>query len=204
MRLRNKEKIKPMFIASAIGVLMVTGTIEAASKLYRYKNAEGTLVIEDRIPPENVSKGYEILNRQGRILMTVPAKTQKESDTDDAELALQQAKDQFLLRSFSRVEEIESTRTRKLSLFEREISIIEKNIININQHKQNVEEQAASRQRSGQKVSNELLQELNSLGRQAEESKAMLVLRQQEVDDLNARYNAYIERFKVLRSTLDQ
>src|SRR5688572_1775938 len=40
--------------------------------VYRYKNAQGITVMDSSIPPEYVSKGYEILSLGGKILKVVP------------------------------------------------------------------------------------------------------------------------------------
>ena len=54
------------FLLSAI--LLTLPPLASGSELYRYTNAEGTVVIDHRIPPQYVAQGYEVLNDKGVVV----------------------------------------------------------------------------------------------------------------------------------------
>jgi hypothetical protein len=202
--MKKTIKIKSTFLAGAMTLVLIPQIADAEGNLYRYKNSKGILVIEDRIPPAYVTSGYDVLTRQGRVMMTVAAKSAAEDDVDKVELAQQRTEDLFLLRSFSHVEQIESARIRKATVLDREVSVIEKSLQDIRRNKTSIEKQAANRQRSGQKIPEYVFQELDELEEQELEYQNILILKQREVGAINARYRAYVERFTVLRSNSGQ
>ena len=100
-----------------------------AGNLFRYHNSEGNLVIDHQVPPEYVAKGYEVLSSTGRVVKTVPPHQPVEEEeravAGAASRADQLKEDQFLLRSYSDVGEVEAAGERRLAQLAREIEIIE-------------------------------------------------------------------------------
>ena len=57
----------------------------SSAELYRYTNAEGTVVIDHRIPPQYVAQGYEVLNDKGVVVRVVPRElTPEERELEQA------------------------------------------------------------------------------------------------------------------------
>lgn len=47
--------------------------VAGATELYRYVDDKGTTVLSRQgVPPEHISKGYEVLNDQGRVVKVIP------------------------------------------------------------------------------------------------------------------------------------
>ena len=63
----NMNKTTPIVGALALALLW-PATAFTADKLYRYRNAEGNIVVDYQVPSEYVSKGYEVLNEEGVVL----------------------------------------------------------------------------------------------------------------------------------------
>jgi len=66
----------------------------AADEMYRYEGHNGEVVIDDKIPPEFVPKGYSILNKSGFVIEKVePALTDEElAELSDERRAEEQKK----------------------------------------------------------------------------------------------------------------
>ena len=172
-----------------------------AGKLYRYTNSRGFVVLDDRLPPEYVSNGYEVLSKSGRLIKVVPAYVEKPlADTKQQEIAdeKRQQEDKYILASYSSREEIQHTGGRKLQLLEREIKIVEQNLADTRAQRAKDRARAANYQRSGKSVPDSIKAVLVHL--EEEENKAMLLLgaRRKEHADVKSLYGRYEARFAEL------
>ncbi|MFZ1293606.1 MAG: DUF4124 domain-containing protein, partial [Pseudomonadales bacterium] len=67
------------------GMLVASGVSHAQVRFYRYQNADGVTVIDDRVPPQFAQKGYAILDSNGRVVEVVPrALTEAERRESDS------------------------------------------------------------------------------------------------------------------------
>ena len=85
-RIPYSPPVIPTFLA-----LLVVASLAlpvTAAQLYRYKNEQGNFVLNQTIPAEFVSKGYDILNDKGRVLQHIaPALTPEQISIRDAQVA---------------------------------------------------------------------------------------------------------------------
>ena len=44
-----------------------------AAELYRYINDKGVTVLDRSVPPQYVGRGYEVLDKDGRVKQVIPA-----------------------------------------------------------------------------------------------------------------------------------
>ena len=116
-------------------VALSWASVAAPAELYRYQNELGVTVVDWTIPAAYVSDGYEVLSESGQVVRVVPpAKTETERERDaaaerarEAEAAAeaaQLARDTFLLRRYSTVEDIEAARDRSLRELDIRIAIL--------------------------------------------------------------------------------
>lgn len=188
----------PRLTLSAVLAVAVVSVSNAADKLYRYYNSEGVLVIDYQVPPQYVSKGYDILSSTGRLLERVPPYVSDTGDKTEKARAVQRAEDNFLLRSYSSVEEIAEVRDRKLKSLQREIDNIERNIIDTQGQRRIQERKAADQQRAGREVSKSLLELMEGLREREEDAAMMLGVRRSELKETELRFANYIKRYREL------
>ena len=69
-------------IARFAGVVLLSLSMLAeARQLYRYRNADGVVVVDYQVPVEYVGKGYEVLNDEGIVIKVIPRElTEEERD----------------------------------------------------------------------------------------------------------------------------
>ena len=173
-----------------------------ASNLFRYHNSEGNLVIDHQVPPEYVAKGYEVLSSTGRVVKTVPPHQPVEEEEGAVSAAASRAdqlkEDQFLLRSYSDVGEVEAAGERRLAQLAREIEIIESNRAKNEEQLEKAETRAARYQLAGKKLPQGLLERMDEITRLTGDTQHMLLLRKREYEEVAARYERYKNRFKAL------
>lgn len=169
-----------------------------ADSLYRYKNNKGIIVLDDRVPPEYVNGGYEVLSKSGRVIKVVPPYTEKEvSNVEQNEKAkLQREKDdRYLLATYRSLEEIRHAGARRLGQLEREILIVETNLADTRTRRESELAKAANFQASGREVPESVRTALAGLEQEESKARDMLVARQQERQALEKRFQTYESRF---------
>ena len=169
-----------------------------AGNLYRYTNSRGFVVLDDRLPPEYVSNGYEVLSKSGRLIKVVPAHVDKpevDAETQEKVDGERQREDKYILASYGSLEDIQQTGARKKKSLEREIQIVERNLADTRAQRVEERARAANYQRSGRPVPDLVKDVLAQL--EEEENKAIPLLesRRQEQADMKAQYERYEARF---------
>lgn len=156
MRLRG-----PLYAVFALGLL--TSSVSYAVEYYRYIDERGLTVINRQgVPAHLIGKGYEVLSEQGTVIRVVPrAPTPEEYRKMQAEK--EQAKsDRQLLMLYTRIEDIDRARDRKITDIDGQISIARGNLLSVNSLKADLQGQAASHERAGREVSAQLLKQIDN------------------------------------------
>ena len=198
-------------ILSSIAVTAFLGLSPAALsvELYRYINDQGNTVIDYQVPPEDVKKGYEVLNEKGVVIRVVPRELteeeQKEADArrrlEEEAIAEQQRLrewDEALLLRYSTVEDIEAAKERALGNLRIRVSILKSNKRSLKQQVENYQSQAAEMERMGREVDVARLQAIEDLQSEIAITDRAIADREVEIEAVEAAYESDIERFEVL------
>lgn len=208
--------MKPVLAKFTIIALAITFArgefVFAAKELYRYTDASGVPVMNDRLPPEAIKNGYEVLNDQGVVVRVVPAQmtpeevaeldeqTARERAAREAK-ALQEQKDQLLLMRYSSISDIEAARERALQSIRIRVSILRSNIRSMVQQVENYQAEAANIERSGGTVDQERMDAIENVRKRLASTQRQLADRELEMEQVKADYQIDIDRFQHL---LDQ
>lgn len=185
-----------------------------AGPLYRYRNADGAMVVGYQVPPDAVGRGYEVLNTDGMVIKVVPRElTPEERKSKDAEEKREQEAraeqerlrqwDESLMLRYSTVEDIEDARRRALGNLQIRLSILKGNRRSLKQQIENYQAQAADMERSGMEVDVERLRAIEDLQTEITTTERDIAERQREIEELQASYDADVERFKMLRDVVE-
>lgn len=185
-----------------------------ADALYRYRNAEGVVVMGFQVPNESIPGGYEVLNEKGMVVKVIPRQlTEEEREQQDAqERLLREAKaeeerlrkwDESLMLRYSTVADIEDRKRRAMGELEIRLAILKNNRRGYKQQIENYQRELADTERSGAAVDVERLREIENLQEEIENIDRDIVVRQEEVAELSAAYQADIERFEMLQEAVE-
>lgn len=167
--------------------------------VYRYKNAQGVTVMDSKIPPEYVSKGYEVLSRSGKVLKVVrPALVGEaaEKARKDRILAEEQARsDLQLRRSYSNVADIDSAKERNVQSLKGNIGILEANLINLRTKLQAQQQRAANIERGGRTVPDDILKSIRDLEQEDKDTQIQIKQREEELKAVADKFDADRQRF---------
>lgn len=203
------SSIAPILLAA----LLVSPTV-AARPMYRFTNDEGVAVVAYQVPPEHVSKGYEVLNERGVLLEVVPpapSEAERQGMNDAARAAREAAEerrrlrewDESLLLRYSSIEDIEAARDRALRDLRIRVSILKGKKRSLRQQVENYQAQAADQERRGRPVSEEHLSAIDDLRAEIGQTERAIGDREREIESMVASYERDIERFRSLLDVVE-
>lgn len=167
--------------------------------IYRYKNKEGVTVLDSTIPPEYVNNGYEIVSRSGKVLKVVaPVAQGPEAERlrhEKLQRDEQAREDIQLRRSYSNVADIDSARDRNLESLRGNISILQTNLTSARKRLQDYQAQAATIERSGRQLPDELLKNINNLVQEEKDIQVQIQQREQEHQEVAEKFERDRARF---------
>lgn len=199
----------PLLLAAAL--LLLTGPgVAPAGKLYRWVDAQGNVHYSDRVPPEQIRQGREELDPQGRIIRSVErAKTREELEAAQREAekkaeqerqARQRAqRDRVLLQTYTSLDDIQRSRTRKINAIEATIRVTQGRIEKLEAELGNQMKIAADAERRGEAVPDEIKQAIASLRQQIADNRNYITAKRGDMAQLEKSYAADIKRYKELK-----
>jgi len=208
----NFKPFKQYTLTSFVCLLLVIfSTQSIAAQLYRYKNEQGNLVMGHAIPPKFVSKGYDILNVQGRIIETIPPAlsaeqiTQRDARLEQEKLAIiaQAAQDEIddkLKQLYSHPDDAVRVLKRRIQDIGSVIQVKTGRINNAN--KQIIEQEviAANRQRKGLSVPKPTLEKIEILKKDISNSKADILELRDDYKIVLKEFDTKIRRLELIKN----
>lgn len=173
--------------------------VAGAAELYRYVDDKGTTVLSRQgVPPEHISKGYEVLNDQGRVVRVIPpAPSAEEMQRILAEKA-RASSDAQLLRLYSTPEDVERARQRKLAELDGLIGVARSNLQSARTQQANLQSQAADHERAGRAVPAHLLAQIDNHKAEQQRLKGDIERYQAARKEADSSFNADRDRLKHL------
>lgn len=169
------------------------------AKFYRYHDDRGHVVINDRVPPEFVSRGYEVVNSWGQVIERIdPAATPE--DIYQQKLALEQEQyDRTLMRRYSSEADIVSARDRYLRELNIRIDALENGLASAKQQLLDTQQELLNGPEEGHSV--ELLKKNEVLLREEViETAQLLKERHAEVQESQLRFEKELNRLRQLKA----
>ncbi len=203
---RSRYKNRPIFASIALAVLFVHGPASAAPEYFRYKNDAGVTVIDKVLPPEFVKNGYEVISESGRLLRKVAAQATEEEiaanreEREKQRLAKEQRrKDELLLRRYSSVADIEASQNRVVDEITVRLSILRGNLRSVKSQIERQQEEAANAERAGREVPQRLIDNIQTMEVEVDDTRANIRARKREITEVKRRFAEDIERFGYLQ-----
>jgi hypothetical protein len=191
-----------------IGVLLSLSIQAGEGNLYRYINDKGIVAIGYQVPAEYIGQGYEVLNRQGKVIKVVPphATAQEQQAMEEAtiEQQRQSERDKYLLSSYSTVAEIEAARDRSMNEIEGRLAILRSNQRSYRRQVETYQAQAADQERGGKSADVELLTAIEDLQDEIAGAERAIAEREMEIEEISVAYEKDIVRFRELEPMVER
>ena len=196
-------------VVALLSVLGAPASALAEDRFYKYDNAEGIPVIDDRVPPELAHKGYTVLNRAGRVVEVVPRTlTAAERKANPGavqamlraeEVERQRRYDEALLARYSSVADIEDLQRRKINEVQVRINLQKGSIAALKQQLESEHAKAADLELAEAPVPADLQKKIEELRASIAEEETRIARLEQDRSTVQARYQFDIERFRAIR-----
>jgi len=198
---------KTILLTLLIGLSLPT----VAKQLYRYKNSEGNIIVQDQVTNAMIAAGYEILSDKGSLVKKVPpAKTLAEEEEERLKL-IDKKKEQYklqlkirsdaeLLRQFSSIGHIIRNRDAQLLGLEQRIKIqgSKSNLLKL--QLEDLQKDAATHERLGRKIPKLLQGDIEATHQQITKNQQSVVQLEDEKVTVAKRFEGDIVRYKKLES----
>ncbi len=193
-----------LFLAASASTWAQTKDDANKKIFYRYTNNEGHKVVAQSIPPQYVRNGYEMLTLSGEVLKVVapaPAAADAERVAKERKAAKEQARTDLVLRqTYSSVQDIDSAKTRNLQELVNTINILQANLVSTKSQLKVQEGHAASIERNGKTVSEDVLKNISTLRNEEKDLSLQIKQRETEYQSAAAKYDQDRNRFIELTS----
>lgn len=185
------------------------------AEIFRWVDEYGQVHYSDKVPPEYSQLERKIFNQKGRLTTTIKsAKTQIELETERQRAKLEEKKrkeiqekknrDLVLLRMFTSIEEMESTRDERIALFDSRIAILDKKLKKLRQEHSELESNLGMSDTMGAAQIELIRRHQQELANRIESIEEQRRLELNSKTKTEARFVADIERFLDLTRERDQ
>jgi Domain of unknown function (DUF4124) len=176
----------------------------ASAKLYRWVDESGRVQYSDKPPVTVPTSGVSELNKSGMVKTTpAPVLSREEKEKIQNEQALQkeqQRKDRALLQSFSKPEEIDLIRDRRIGVVESAIAANAIRMQNTAPRKKRVETQMARLKKNNRAVPSDLNNELAAVQKEVLDIEEDNRSKKQEIENIKIKAEEDKKRLLELKS----
>jgi chromosome segregation ATPase len=177
----------------------------ADARMYRYKDDNGQMVISNTVPQEASTRGYEILNSQGRVVERVDAapteeelRQRSEQERKQQEAEAQRDRDKALLRRYRHPNDAVRALHRKIEELEGLIQLKRGNISVIESQLDTEQARAADLERSGREIPDATLDKIERLQTQIQDIEGEIATQAGEIEQIREDYREDIERLELI------
>jgi hypothetical protein len=175
---------------------------QANSQLFRYKNDQGSRVISDEISPYYASKGYEIIDSRGTVIKTIPRELSPTEKTQQRKEREKQARldkwDEELRSRYHSLQDIQSTKQRRLKGVGNSITSLKLTLENISDTIKYYQAEAAANERQGEVVATDTLASMARLQKDRDFIEQEISKRQTRHAEIIEGFEKDIQRFKII------
>jgi len=202
----GKRNTIGLLVATAAGVAMC-GTAGAAT--YKWTDDQGVVHYSDKVPPEAVSKGATVLDKQGRPTKKIePAPTPEQLKAREAAEEDQRArakveqdqarKDRALMQSYTTEAEIDIAKNRALSTLDAQIKSAQTYSADLTRRQQDLKKRKAS---FGDKpIPIDLERDLTNVDIELSRETALIKQKTEEVAAVSAKYDTEKKRWQEIKA----
>ena len=195
-------------VAALAAALALCGAGSAAAATYKWVDDQGVVHYSDKVPPEAVSNGATVLDKQGRPTKKIepaptPEQVKAKAAAEEQQRALaksledQARKDRALMQSYTTEDEIDVARNRALSTIDTQVKAAQAYSADLTRQQQNLKKKKAS---YGDKpVPIEVERELNTVDVELSRQTALIKQKTDEITAVNAKYDTDKKRWEEIK-----
>jgi hypothetical protein len=195
-------------------LLLALASFPAAAKLYKWVDEKGVTHYGDSIPPQYAKQGSEELSKKGLVIKKtdaaltpeqIKAKEEEEArkKAEEKQQLEQKRRDKALLNTYTNEKEIDLVRDRNLQQGTLQLQSMDLRIKQIQPRHDEAKKKAAEFTAKGKPVPAYLQQELQETEKEMSRLQDMIKRKNQEMDEIRAKFEDDKKRFRELRQIED-
>jgi len=184
-------------------------------KIYRYTDNNGNTIIDNKVPPHIIPKGYEILSKRGNVIKLIkPAKTKAEilaeekaaAEAEAARIISEKEKkkslnnEYVLMNTFSSIEEISQFHDGKIKALDTHMGVAYGYMEQLKKHRDTIEKQASNLERAGAVVPEQFHNSLSEIHVQIYEHQKFIREREKEKADIKQQSDRDVALFQKVKA----
>ncbi len=202
--------IIPREVQIALLAVSALFTASAEGRIKCWTNNEGVRECGDAVPPEYAQKEHRVLSEDGVVIEKQKrAKTESEiqeeqnrvrEKAEQERLAREQAeRDRVLQETFASEDDLKMAMDGKLSTITSQIKLRASHIENLEANLNDLVSVAGDMERRGEKPNAKVLQDIDNVRRQMQESESFIKAQHTEQESLKQKFAADLKRLRELR-----
>ncbi len=207
---------KSTFLIMLICLLgLLSSQVVHGEKLYKWVDDKGNTYFSDQVPPKHSQYRRESLSKQGVVVgVTERAKTKSEEALDRLLTALKEAQEKVIAQqmfhdkalrvTYNKLEDLQKTYDASLMELETEQKLAISNLKRLDNQLETQHRQAATFERNGEKIPQNLLVEIKATERESQQAYIKISQNIEKKNKISERFNADIARYKQLTESADQ
>lgn len=197
--------IKWLINCSVFACLLV-GASAVDARLYRWVDAQGRVHYSDQVPPEQSKKGHQVLDKRGtKIDEVAREKTRQELIEARRKQAIQAEKDErtrlirerdeMLLRTFTKVEDLDRVIDDRMTVLDSIINLTQAKVNKLLGQLKAVEERRLNYIKQGKAAPEQLARNIVELRRQIKNNEGLVTRNQHRKELIKQKFGLDRERF---------
>lgn len=203
---------QPLLGPLAIASLLLVASLPAGAATYRWVDSNGRVHYTDTMPPQQAGMGHQELDKQGRVVKDVERTRRTAEERRQAEEVRQRAeaerqreldqerRDRALLTSYTSEDEIDLVRDRALELERLQLDSLQAQMNNASEKLTYANGEIKKYSDSGKRVPRSFTQMREEAQNDLARIGGMLQQRQQNLEEIRAKYESDKLRFRELKS----
>ncbi|MEQ1561024.1 MAG: DUF4124 domain-containing protein [Methyloglobulus sp.] len=194
---------------------LLSSQVVRGEKMYKWVDDKGNTYFSDQVPPKHSQYRRESLSKQGVVVgVTERAKTKSEEALDRLLTALKEAQEKVIAQqmfhdkalrvTYNKLEDLQKTYDASLMELETEQKLAISNLKRLDNQLETQHRQAATFERNGEKIPQNLLVEIKATERESQQAYIKISQNIEKKNKISERFNADIARYKQLTESSDQ
>lgn len=190
--------------------LLIIPPASLAGSIKCWVNKDGVRECGYIVPPEYSQQRIEIMNDRGIVVEVKEAAKTKEQLAEEERLASlkkeelrrqeeARLRDRILLNTFTTERDLKISYDDKIAVIMGHIDISNTGTRTLNENLKDARRRAANHERAGEKVPQNLVEEIETLKRQLKDNGDFVARKMSEIKALNEQYEADLKRFRELK-----
>jgi hypothetical protein len=199
------------FILFTVSAALLTCTLSAQAKMYKWVDEDGQVHFGDKIPTKYLVKEHDELNELGVKTRHREAAKTPEQKAEERRLEREQKKielaekkkkqrDRVLLDTYTTERDLIVARDSRLDAVNSQINLAESIINDSNNKIESMEQQVAEIKASNREVPVDLYKRIDNEKQQVAVQTKVMENHKKRSIEISEQFNGYIDRFKVLKA----